>query len=182
MRKTMKKSGAPAKRLAPTLAPGICCPHEFTGLEGLQLEVDCETCGGAQDLMNKRCLVGIVNVVVRGAVPDKIILKRFMHKRYRNEPVLLVAMAASELSTLTRALASASAPSDRKCRTCACGPKRLITEMRDRLLEDPQRYVRDRRLALAVIDKALAGLRCDKGRECADQARMASTLLQGRPA
>lgn len=175
----MRQSCGPTKRLAPTLAPGTCCPHEFTGSEGLQLEVDCESCGGAQDLLNRRCMVGIISIVARGAVPDTIMLKRFMHKRYRNEEVRVVAVAAAELSALTRAYACASTPSDRKCRTCACSPKRLVGELRMKLLGDPVQYVRDRRQVESMLSDAVAESGCERSRECARQACSGSIMLTG---
>jgi len=180
VRKAMKRDRRPAKRLAPTPSPEASCPHEFTGAEGLQLEVDCETCGGAQDLLNRRCLTGLVNVVVRNAVPDTIILKRFMHKRYRNETVKLVAGAASELSALTRALGSASTPSDRKCRTCPCSAVKLIAEMRKSLLRDPEAYLLGSGLTESILDGAISRSGCERGRECAEKAWPTRTTVQGR--
>lgn len=176
----MKRDRRPAKRLAPTLSPEASCPHEFTGAEGLQLEVDCEACGGAQDLLNRRCLAGLVNVIVRNAVPDTIILKRFMHKRYRNETVRLVADAASELSALTRALTSASIPSDRKCRTCPCSTGKLIAEMRKSLLQDPEAYLLEPGRVGSLLDSAASRSGCERARECVEKARSTRTTAQGR--
>ncbi len=180
VRKAMKRDRRPAKRLAPTPSPEDSCPHEFTGAEGLQLEVNCEACGGAQDLLNRRCLAGLVNVVVRNAVPDTIILKRFMHKRYRNETVRLVADAASELAALTRVLGSASTPSDRKCRTCPCNAVKLIAEMRMSLLQDPEAYLLDSGFAESLLDGAVSRSGCERARECAEKAWPTRTAVQGR--
>lgn len=173
----MKESGRPAKKLAPTLAPGTCCPHEFNDAEGLLLEVDCGACGGAQDLLNRRCMVGVMNILTRGALPDAILLKRFMHKRYRNEAVRTVAQAAAELSRLMRAAACASAPSDRRCRTCPCSPKRLLDGMRIRLLDDPRGYIYGRARIESVISEAVMSAACQNGSECAAQARSVSSVL-----
>lgn len=175
----MKRTCGPAKRLAPTIAPGTSCPHEFTGTEGLQLEINCESCGGAQDLSNRRCMVGIVSIVARGAVPDTITLKRFMHKRYRNEDVKVVALAAAELSALGRAHTCASIPSDRKCRTCPCSPRRLLNDIRMSLLEDPVRYVRDRAAVLSMLSRAGAKSGCERSQDCVRQAYDGSMMLAG---
>ncbi|MBN1677956.1 MAG: hypothetical protein JW880_05395, partial [Candidatus Thermoplasmatota archaeon] len=172
----MRHRSGPAKKLAPTLAPGTCCPHEFTGTEGFQLEVDCESCGGAQDLHNRRCMVGIISIVARGAVPDTIMLKRFMHKRYREEEVKVIAAAAAELSALTRAYACASIPSDRRCRTCSCSPKRLVGEMRTMLLEDPAEYVRDTGRVESMLSDAVARSGCERSQQCYRQAASGSIL------
>jgi len=176
----MKRARGPAKRLAPTPSPEASCPCEFTSAEGLQLEVDCDDCGGAQDLLNRRCLAGLVKVVARNAVPDTIILKRFMHKRYRNETVRLVADAASELSALTRALGGASTPSDRKCRTCPCSSGKLISEMRKSLLQDPEAYLVDSRRTEPLLDSAVSQSGCERARECVERARSTRTTAQGR--
>jgi len=167
----MKKSRGPAKILAPALACENVCKHEFTGAEGLQLEVDCEACPGAQDLESRGCMMGLMNVVAQGAVPDTVILKRFMHMRYRGEAVRTIAAAASELSALTRALRCASTVSDRKCRTCSCNRTRLATHLRTLLLDDPGRYVRSPGTAESALDEAVRGAACERGEECASRVR-----------
>jgi len=171
----MKQSRGPAKKLAPALTPESICAHEFTMVDGLQLEVDCEACAGAQDLQNRVCMVGIMNVIARGVVPDIIILKRFMHKRYRGDSVRAIAEAASELSVLSRALRCASTPSDRKCRTCPCSPVKIVTQMRSMLLEDPATYIRTR--TEAVLAETVKKTSCKRGPDCAAQARAVSVVL-----
>lgn len=177
--RTMRQSRGPAKKLAPALAPESACKHEFAVADGLQLEVDCETCAGAQDLENRVCMVGIMNVVARGAVPDIIILKRFMHRRYRGDAVRTVAEAASELSSLTRALRCASTPSDRRCRTCPCSLVVLVTRLRTMLLEDAAAYIREPARARLALSEAVEKSGCEKGAQCANHARAASVILNG---
>lgn len=178
----MKERGRPAKKLAPTLASGACCPHEFSEVEGLLLEVDCGACGGAQDMDNRRCMVGIMNVLARGASPDAILLKRFMHKRYRNDAVRTVVLAAAELSRLTCAIGGASVPSDRRCRTCPCNPTKLWEGMRARLMDDPQGYVRGFARLGSVLSEAVDEASCPRGVDCAAQARSASIVLKEKTA
>ncbi len=137
----MKHLQGPTKKLIPSISPENRCPHQYGEDEGLQLEIDCSECQGAQDLANSRCVSGILNVMMTGAVPTAIILKRFIHKRYRGESIGPLALVASELSALNRAIASAEKPSDKRCRTCGASRERVLMAMKRRLLENPTEYL-----------------------------------------
>lgn len=159
--------------------PEIACPHEFTEEEGLQLEIDCMTCAGPQDLLNRRCLIGAVNVIVNGSVPDAVILRRFMHKRYRSDQIHLISMTASELGVLGRALSCAPPPSDRRCRTCPASLPRMLVELKRSLVENPEAYFRQRDMTVSDARERAVAARCEDARDCAERALAMSTLYKG---
>jgi hypothetical protein len=175
----MRHQGGPTKKLAPTIDPNISCPHSFTEDEGVQLEVDCLECAGAHDLMNPRCMIGVVNVVSGGVVPEIVILKRFTHKRYRRDAVNLVAMAATELSALNRALAAPDVASDRSCRTCFASRHQVISGMKRRLVENPEAYLLSSRRVAEEIRRAHSISTCERAGMCIDSGIAASTILPG---
>ena len=131
----------PSKKLAPAIDSETSCPHAFNDEDGFELEVDCQDCPGASDIQNRRCASGMIQILASGARPESIVLKRYIHKRFRGEHVELLRAAAEELSALNRAISATSPPSDKECRTCSASTHRLIPELRARLLEDPARYV-----------------------------------------
>ncbi len=169
----------PSKRLAPTVNLESTCPHEYREDEGLQLEIDCSSCPGAHDLVNAKCLVGIVNTVSSSAPPDVVILKRYLHKRYRGESLRCLKLAALELSSLTRALSCHESPSDKRCRTCCASRDNLVGRMKRALLADPANYL-DSHQSMSDGLRALgAGAGCPRAAECVDQALSASALHPG---
>lgn len=175
----MKQRRGPSKTLAPASMPEIACPHEFTEEEGLQLEIDCMTCTGPQDLLNRRCLIGAVNVMANGSVPDAVILRRFMHKRYRSDQIRLISMTAAELGVLGRALSCTESPSDRRCRTCPASLPRLLVELKRNLVEDPAAYFRERGRTVADLRERALSTRCENARSCIERALATSTLHKG---
>jgi hypothetical protein len=106
----------------------------------------------------------VLNVLAGGAQPEAIILKRFMHKRYRGEAVDGASAAASALASLNRAIASASRPSDRRCRTCAASMDQLLTMIKRSLLDDPLEYVSDSSGRVARLRNVLSNVGCSEGR------------------
>jgi hypothetical protein len=175
----MRHQGGPTKKLAPTIDPTVSCPHSYVEDEVVQLEVDCLECAGAHDLMNPRCMIGVVNVVSGGVVPEIVILKRFTHKRYRRDAVNLVAMAATELSALNRALAAPDNASDRRCRTCFASRHQVISGMKRRLVEDPREYLLSCRRVVDEIRHTHSVSTCERAGTCIDSGIAASTILTG---
>ena len=144
--------------------------HEYAEEEGLQLEIDCTSCKGAHDLNNKQCLSAILNVLIAGARPEAISLKRFAHKRYRGKVVWIASAAASQLATLNRAIASTEAPSDKRCRTCPASTQNLLTSMKRMLIEDPATYVVSLPELAMLIRGRLGSLDCYRGEDCIREA------------
>jgi hypothetical protein len=175
----MRHRGGPTKRLAPTIGPDALCPHIFTEDEGIQLEIECTDCGGAHDLSNSRCLLGVMNVVCGGAVPETVILKRYTHKRYRKNTVRLVSIAASELSSLNRALATPDQASDKECRTCFASKQQVVSDMKRRLLENPRSYVLGGALLVEDIKRAHAAVACVRASACINSGLSASAVFGG---
>lgn len=175
----MRRYAGPSKKLAPAIDPDISCPHSFIEDEGVQLEIDCMECAGAHDLSNVRCMMGVVNVVSGGVVPESVILKRFTHKRYRKDQVNIVALAAAELSALNRALGTPNDMSDKNCRTCLANRHQVVSWMRRRLFEDPERYILLGEHLADEIRHAHASVTCERAGVCIDSAISASAMLSG---
>jgi len=169
----------PSKKLAPTIGPDSGCPHDYTEDEGLQLEIDCSQCNGAHDLGNNKCLSAVLNVLAGGAQPEAIILKRFMHKRYRGEAVDVASAAASALAALNRAIASAPRPSDKRCRTCPASMEQMLATIKRLLLEDPLRYVSDSSGRVARLGEGLSSLGCPDADSCLQDALKAAETRSG---
>jgi hypothetical protein len=131
----------PSKKLAPAPDPESVCPHKYAEEERIILEIDCSDCSGAQDLENTKCLVGVMRIICGGAEPGAVILKRSLHKRYRDNTVSLLRASASELVRLNRALSSTERPSDKRCRTCPASRENVLKTLRRRLLSDPRGYL-----------------------------------------
>jgi hypothetical protein len=157
----------------------MTCPHIYTEEEALQLEIDCSSCAGANDLLNNRCLAGVMQIIAARAAPEAIILKRFIHKRYRGETVRLAALAARELATLNRAIASSEPPSDRKCRTCPSSKGLAMVAMRRRLVSNPIKYMPGEGDNLSEYSGGLIVEGCPKSRKCVDEAIAVSVILSG---
>jgi len=164
----------PSKKLAPTIGLDSSCPHGYTEDEGFQLEIDCSQCNGAHDLGNNKCLSAVLNVLAGGAQPEAIILKRFIHKRYRGESVDVASAAASALASLNRAIASAPRSSDRKCRTCAASKDQLLTTIKRLLLDDPLGYVSDSSGLVARLTEGISQVGCADADSCLEAALKAA--------
>jgi hypothetical protein len=165
----MKHVTGPTKKLAPTIGPDTSCPHSYSDDEGVQLEIECSECAGAHDLENNKCLTGILNVMIAGAEPDAIILKRFIHKRYRGEVVRRTAFAASELAALNRTLVAVEPSSDKRCRTCTASTERIVLAMKQRLLENPFEYAASRTAIVKDIELGAFAHACENARTCVDK-------------
>lgn len=165
----------PTKKLAPAVKISAGCPHEYAEEEELQLEIDCVSCKGAQDLNNRKCLSAILNILVAGARPETIILKRFTHKRFRGKVVRVASTAASQLALLNRAIASTVTPSDKHCRTCPASAQSLLVFMKRHLVEDPSTYVASLPGLKLLIREQLGSVRCDKNDDCICEALSAGS-------
>lgn len=164
----MTPSRGATKKLAPTISSDRCCPHEWSEEDGLQLEIDCSSCQGAISLTNQKCLSGILKALSAGGVPDAIVLKSYLHKRYRGTAVETATRIASELAALDRALLTASLdrPSDRRCRTCRAGRENMLSTVRRRILDDPTLYSNDRALFIERLREEIAPPDCTRVDEC----------------
>ncbi|MGQ9588036.1 MAG: hypothetical protein ACUVT7_06630 [Thermoplasmata archaeon] len=160
------------------MSPEMACTHVYVEDDGLQLEIDCSMCQGAHDLSNPRCYAGVLNAMVSGAVPDAIILKRYMHKRYRQDAVAQAAIAAAELATLNRAIASVERASDKRCRTCSASKENVLRTMKSRLMEDPGAYLMKTHRVLDEVRAKNETNHCDRSKKCVESAFSASTLLK----
>ena len=169
----------PTKKLIPAISLDSKCPHAFSEDDGLQLEIDCSACQGAQDIDNRKCISGILNVMVAGAIPEAIILKRYIHKRYRDEPVRRIAKIASNLASINRAVASAEAPSDRRCRTCPASTERILGRARRKLLEDPAGYGACQNALEDDIRSEASNLDCTNADRCVTEALTICAAQQG---
>jgi len=156
----------PTKRLIPAISPETRCPHAYSEDDGLQLEIDCAACQGAQDLDNRKCISGILNVMVMGTAPEAIILKRYIHKRYRGERVRRIADLATSLASIGRAAASIERPSDKRCRTCPVSAERILETVRRKLLEDPESYLDRHAVIIGEVRHIPAGLGCGSASRC----------------
>ena len=130
------------------------------------LSIDCNACAGAHDLRNQRCYAGVLNILASGAQPDSIVLKRYIHKRYRGEAVRIVIMAASELASLRRGIAALDPPSDRKCRTCPASAHRVLLQARLHLAESPLSPPVDRLALTNMILQRVTADACEKAPTC----------------
>ena len=176
----MKRASGPTKKLAPTIAPDTRCPHVFSDDDGIQLEIDCSECAGAHDLQNNKCLTGVVNVMGLGAEPETIILKRFIHKRYRGETVRNAGLLAIELAALRRGLSSLETPSDRRCRTCAVSTENTIVTLKRKLMESPAEYVTSAKTVFEEIKNSADSGHCGNARACVNRGLSFSTFNRGR--
>ena len=158
------------KKLVPVLSREAKCQHEYDDDDELSLHVDCNECQGAQDLANKRCLTGVLQILSSEAKPDTLILRRHIHRRYR-EPCLSVLMGmASELAAVNRALSMKSVPSDRRCLTCEASIPNLLGRIRRELLEDPRSFFETRAEVLDGIRDDLAAIDCSRLGVCVARA------------
>ncbi|HJX04965.1 MAG TPA: hypothetical protein VJ489_04010 [Thermoplasmata archaeon] len=164
----MKRSLGPTKKRAPSKTPEVACPHSFVEDEGLNLEVECESCTGAHDLSNSKCLGGVVLALTVGAHPESIILKRAIHKRYRDEAIRVATETAVRLANLSRALSAADPPSDRTCRTCPARREQILSLLRSELLRDPMGCVSEKWNPQSVL-RSLGTVRCSKVQGCVQE-------------
>ncbi len=164
----MTPARGPSKKLAPAISLERCCPHEWCEEDGLQLEIDCSACSGGNSLTNPKCLSGILKALTAGGLPDSIVLKSYIHKRYRGDSVGSAAAIASDLAALNRALASASLdrPTDKRCRTCGASTENLLASLRRTILAEPALYASDRGILISRVREDIVPEDCSRVEEC----------------
>jgi hypothetical protein len=168
----------PAKRLAPAIAQDRMCEHAFIEDDGLHLEIDCSGCGGPQDLANSRCVTSLLNILRNGARPEAVVLKRFIHIRYRRIALSQVFDLADELANLAR-LASEEALSDARCQTCPASMPKIASALIVLLKSSPLAYS-DSAGALSASAEAEAAVDCVRAHACAQRVALASRYLRER--
>ena len=158
------------KKLVPVEDREAGCRHEFVDDYELRLEVECESCHGPQDLMNNRCMRGILQILCSGARPNVLVLKRRTHKRYREGPLALLFEAASGLETLNRCLSATEELSDKRCQTCQASMPWIIAALRRTFLDDPLAFVTDPESALQRTVGSVAVTSCGRASDCIHRA------------
>jgi len=164
----------PNKQLVPATRPEKPCPHDYSDDEGLVIEVDCAACTGAQDMENARCFAGLMNVVMAGAAPRSVVLRRYLDKRYRGTSVRRLLATTEMLASVNRAIGALARPSDRRCRTCPVSKEWMLCSIRDAILRDPIGYSAGPCVVLEQVRGAADAIRCDRKDEC---LRKASQLI-----
>ena len=158
------------KKLVPTISREQACPHTYQEEDELRLEIDCTSCPGPQDVANRRCMTGMINILCSEAVPQTLILKRHIHKRYREAVLETTFRAANRLSVLNRAISNTEGASDTRCRTCRVSVPNTAAFLRHALLDDPVGYI-ERQAALVEEARARTkGIGCERARDCAEEA------------
>jgi len=165
----------PAKRLAPAISQDRVCEHAFVEDDGLYLEIDCNDCGGAQDLANSRCVTSVLNILQKGVRPEAVVLKRFNHTRYRRVSLSRVFDLADELANLRR-LASDEHLSDKRCQTCPASMPKLASKLAEELKRDPVGYV-SRAMMVSAKAESDASLICERAHACMARVIESSKFL-----
>lgn len=158
------------KKLVPAMNRELACPHAYQEEDELRLEIDCSSCPGPQDVMNKRCLTGMVNILCSEAVPQTVILKRHIHKRYRESALETAFQAARRLSALNRTISNHETASDGRCRTCHVSVPHTAAILRRTLLDDPVNYAVALPSLAAEARARACGAKCDRASGCVEKA------------
>lgn len=164
-----RHSNRPSKKLVPSLSSDRECEHRFTEDEGMTLEVDCGDCSGAQSIENAKCASGIMNVLASGVVPEAVVLKRYIHVRYRSDRIARLRESASALAALRRLETQPGEPSDRKCRTCPASRQKLASEVIRRVQADPVSFGPSRKALSDKLASEHAAVGCPQLAKCVAQ-------------
>jgi hypothetical protein len=158
------------KQLVPALSSEVKCPHEYRNDDELRLEVECDDCPGPQDLTNNRCLAGLLQILCSEAMPNTIILKRHIHRRYRESTLLPVFETALELAAMNRALSTRPEPSDKRCLTCEASTAKQVHRIRRELLDNPVEFIADRQGAISRARRRTENIDCARAHACSERA------------
>jgi hypothetical protein len=176
----MRRSPGPTKRLIPSMSSEKPCPHRYTEEEGLQLEVDCLECPGPQDLGNSKCLAGVINILVSGANPESVVLRGYIHKRYRGEALAIASRTALVLARVNRSIESRELPSDRRCRTCPASMEQMMMTIKRRLLGRPEDFLVSLDHIMNDIRGCAASIDCQNCTACVNRGLAAGLAVSGR--
>lgn len=166
--------------MIPSISSEKSCPHRYSEEEGLQLEIDCLECPGPQDLGNSKCLAGVVNVLVGGAVPESIVLRGYTHKRYRGDTLALATRAALVLARVNRAISSNERPSDRRCRTCPASMEQIMVTIKRQILGRPEECLHHPESIMSEIQGRASGLDCQNSAACVNRGIAVGLAMSGR--
>jgi hypothetical protein len=169
------------KQLVPALSSEVKCPHEYRNDDELRLEVECGDCPGPQDLTNNRCLAGLLQILCSEAMPNTIILKRHIHRRYRESTLLPVFETALELAAMNRALSTRPEPSDKRCLTCEASAAKQANRIRRELLDRPVDFIADRQGAISRARRGAENIDCARAPACVERAFGADTEQMETP-
>lgn len=164
-----RHSDRPSKKLVPSLSNDRKCEHRFTEDGAMTLEIDCGDCSGAQSIENPKCASGIMNILASGVVPEAVVLKRYIHVRYRSDRLARLRESASALAALRRLEAQPGEPSDRKCRTCPASRQRLAAEVIRRVQADPVSFGPSRKALSDKLASEHASAGCPQLARCIAQ-------------
>lgn len=162
-------STRPSKKLVPTLSSDRSCEHAFAEEDVMTLEVDCSDCSGAQSIENAKCASGIMNILASGIIPEAVVLKRFIHVRYRAERIARLCESASALAALRRLEAQPEGVSDDRCRTCPASRQRVASEVIRIIRADPMAFGSSRRAISDRLLRELGAVKCPEFGRCVAQ-------------
>mgnify|MGYP001024441132 FL=1 len=172
-------ASGPSKKLVPSLSHDRTCAHRFAEDDAMTLEIDCSDCSGAQSIDNPRCAAGIVNILALGVVPDEVVLKRYIHVRYRSERFGRLREAAGSLAAVRRIEEQQDAPSDRRCRTCPASRHRLASDIVRAIRTDPVSFCASRSSLSDRLAKDLESVDCPRLGQCIRAVVSAGSADQG---
>lgn len=161
--------GMPSKKLVPSLEGNRRCEHRYLEDGSMTLEVECKDCSGAQSLENVKCASGVVNLLASGIIPESIVLKRYIHLRYRSDGIAHLRECASALAVLRRVETQQTRASDRKCRTCPASRQKLAANVARTLQSDPASFGPSRKALSDRLVSEYASCGCTRLRTCVDQ-------------
>ncbi len=159
-------STRPSKKLVPTLSNDRSCEHVFTEEDVMTLEVDCSDCSGAQSIENAKCASGIMNILASGVLPEAVVLKRFIHVRYRADRIERLCESASALAALKRLEMQPGSVSDDRCRTCPASRAKLASEVIHMIRADPMSFGSSRRTISERLLREFSSVRCPELGTC----------------
>jgi hypothetical protein len=174
-------SSGPSKKLVPSLSNDRRCEHRFNEEDAMTLEVDCSGCSGAQSIENAKCASGIMNILASGVAPEAVVLKRFIHVRYRSERIARLRESALALAALRRLEAQPAESSDKKCRTCPASRHRLASDVIRMIQADPMYFAPSRRTMSDKLMSEHASAGCPKLAKCVSQVIWTGSPAQGVP-